>query len=442
MARTPSMTPQECEAILGSRGRLFVTADNVHTARKWLTANGVPGMYAAGLARAAIAAIYNDASNTKLNDAKAKAVNAASELGESGESNEPAEMPAPAAAPIAAESFGTSAPVSPDAARIASIVGAVLASMPPAIDTAAIKRDILATIAAAPQAIDESRVLDILRTELPKLIPTTRVEITNAGKIAYSGEAIRHKLFPYALACVAARVPLLMVGPAGSFKTTTAEQIAECLSLAFYMQGAASGSHEYLGYKDGAGLYHTTPWRECFEHGGLFNAAELDSGSADVPLVLNNGMANGCMAFPDKALPIQRHDSFRIVADANTYGMGADRIYVGRTQLDGATVDRFAVLDWGYDEAAEMAIVTGQSTSRETVTIEPVANPDTAAWVRRVQALRQGAARERARLIVSPRASINGAKLLAAGIPQAMVEEMVIWKGADADMRRRIAAGA
>jgi cobaltochelatase CobS len=39
-----------------------------------------------------------------------------------------------------------------------------------------------------------------------------------------------------------------------------------------------------------------------------------------------------------------------IVATANTFGTGADRVYVGSLQIDGATLDRFAFLEWPYDE--------------------------------------------------------------------------------------------
>ena len=51
MARTPSLSVAEAESILGARGTLSVTSDNKLTVRKWLTANGIPGMFAACLSR-------------------------------------------------------------------------------------------------------------------------------------------------------------------------------------------------------------------------------------------------------------------------------------------------------------------------------------------------------------------------------------------------------
>jgi hypothetical protein len=57
-----------------------------------------------------------------------------------------------------------------------------------------------------------------------------------------------------------------------------------------------------------------------------------------------------------------------------------------------------------------------------------------------VQAVRKAVEQERVRHIVSPRASISGAKLLAAGMERAMVEEAVIWKGLPTDARMRVQA--
>ena len=41
------------------------------------------------------------------------------------------------------------------------------------------------------------------------------------------------------------------------------------------------------------------------------------------------------------------------MATANTFGTGADPIYAGRNQLDGATLDRFVVIEMTYDAALE-----------------------------------------------------------------------------------------
>jgi hypothetical protein len=81
-------------------------------------------------------------------------------------------------------------------------------------------------------------------------------------------------------------------------------------------------------------------------------------------------------------------------------------------------------MSWDYDERLERAI-TGNDE-----------------WCARVQALRAGAVKEKARVVISPRASIYGARLLAAGMRERDVEQLTIWKGIDADLRRRIESAA
>src|SRR5690606_29333119 len=125
-----------------------------------------------------------------------------------------------------------------------------------------------------------------------------------------------------------------------------------------------------------------------------------------------------------QAAPVKKHEKFALVACLNTFGSGADRLYVGRNQLDAATLDRFCFLNWRYDEKLERAIAGNDS------------------WCDRVQSLRRGVEKEKARVVISPRASIYGAKLLAAGASRDSVEDQLIWKGLDSESRHRIEAAA
>jgi cobaltochelatase CobS len=382
MARTPSLDRSEAENMLGARGSLNVNIDNRSLVRKWLVSCGVPASVVGGLTMAALAGAYNDATDATLGTLLAAPVETKPAI--------PAAVPAPAANNHQA---------------IAAAIAAALASMPQ-------------------QGVDAEMVRQIIRQELPDLIPTVKVEITEGEFSRVLPDAPRHKAFAKALAIAGQNIPLALVGPAGSGKTTACEQIAEALELPFYMLGAVTGAHEFLGYVDAHGKYQTTPFRHAFEHGGLFLGDEFDGSDPAAPLVINSALANGHMAFPDSPTPVKKHPSFRMVIACNTYGMGADRVYVGRNQLDGATLDRFAFLDWGYDEKLERLFSDNES------------------WVDRVQSLRRGVAKEKARVIISPRATINGAKLLAAGLTRDDVETLCIWKNVDADLRRRIEAAA
>jgi len=73
-------------------------------------------------------------------------------------------------------------------------------------------------------------------------------------------------------------------------------------------------------------------------------------------------LANGQFSVPDSGLPpFKRHADTVIICAANTYGRGADRQYVGRNQLDAATLDRFAfsTVFIDFDRGLERAIVRG-----------------------------------------------------------------------------------
>jgi hypothetical protein len=366
--------------MLGERGNLLVNMDNRSLVRKWLVTCGVPASVVGVLPMATLAAAYNDISDAELTALLQRA---------------PAESPR-AETPV-----------------------------PAANNTQAMAAAIAAALAGFNQGgIDADAVRQIIRDELPDLIPIVRVEIIANDETRHLPDMPRHKLFAKALTVANQNIPLCLVGPAGSGKTTVCEQIAHALELPFYMNGAVSGAHEYLGYCDAQGRYQTTPFRQAFEHGGLYLADEIDGSDAAAPLVLNSALANGHMPFPDQALPVPRHPNFHMIAAANTYGQGADRVYVGRNQLDGATLDRFFFLDFGYDEKLERTLCGNDS------------------WCDRVQSLRAGAFKEKARVIISPRASINGAKMLAAGMSRDDVEQGLVWKNVDADLRRRIETAA
>lgn len=269
-------------------------------------------------------------------------------------------------------------------------------------------------------ALDEARVIELVREHAA---PVTRVEIVTPDQPDPVDIGVQHNQFPRLLELVSLRTHTYLPGPAGSGKSTAGAMVAKALRLPFYSTGAIAEAYDLLGYVDGNGLYHRTPFRDAFEHGGVFLADELDGSSPTEAVRLNNHFAaapGDMLPFPDGMIAC--HADFVLIASANTYGNGRDRQYVGRYQMDSATMDRFAVLDWPYDEGLERAIAGNDS------------------WTYRVQALRRAVAACELLHIVSPRASIKGAKMLAAGIPQPDVERMLIWAGMSANDQERVEA--
>ena len=58
---------------------------------------------------------------------------------------------------------------------------------------------------------------------------------------------------------------------------------------------------------------------------------------------------------------MEAHKDFRVVAAGNTFSNGADYDYVGRNQLDAASLDRFAVVRVDYSSAIEEACANGDT---------------------------------------------------------------------------------
>lgn len=248
-----------------------------------------------------------------------------------------------------------------------------------------------------------------------------KIELTIGETVKMLKDEARHYLFADILAAVNQNLPAALIGPAGSGKSTIAEQVAEALDIKpFFLQNAVGGTHELTGFNDAHGRYITTAFRQAFEFGGTLFLDEMDASDASALKWMNTAIANGYAMFPDKPERLLRHLKFRIIAAANTFGNGADRIYVGANQIDASTLDRFVFFYFDYDEKLEQAL-SGNIK-----------------WAERVQVLRKAAQTEKARVVISPRASINGAKLLAIGWAQEKVEDSVIWKGMDPELKTRI----
>lgn len=239
---------------------------------------------------------------------------------------------------------------------------------------------------------------------------TISINIQNGEHIKDLG--IQHFQFEKLLKYVQTKNNIFLVGSAGSGKTTAARNIAKALDVKFYFTGAINSEYKLTGFIDAQGRIVSTEFRKAYEHGGLFLFDEIDASFPQAILAFNAALANDFMDFPDKK--VQRHKNFYCIAAANTFGTGADRQYVGRNQLDAATLDRFITLNWEIDETLEHELAKNYE------------------WVNYVQKARKAASKIGERHIISPRASMQGADLLRIGIDRKEVEKDVLWKGLDA----------
>ena len=131
-------------------------------------------------------------------------------------------------------------------------------------------------------------------------------------------EGIFHKEFNKILQIVGQKIPLMLIGPAGSGKNHTLEQIAEALDLDFYFTNSITQEYKLTGFIDANGTYHETEFYKAFKNGGLFFFDEIDASCAEALIIINAALANGYFDFPNGR--INAHEDFRVVAAANTFG--------------------------------------------------------------------------------------------------------------------------
>lgn len=171
-------------------------------------------------------------------------------------------------------------------------------------------------------------------------------------------EGVAHEKMQNILQFVAMDEPVMLVGPAGSGKNVICKQVAKALGLDFYFSNAITQEYQLTGFVDAMGNYQGTQFYEAFTKGGLFLLDEIDASIPEVLVKLNAAIANRYFDFP-KYGRVEAHKDFRIIACANTYGTGASLEYVGRNQLDGASINRFAMEEIGYDPRIEEALADG-----------------------------------------------------------------------------------
>lgn len=165
----------------------------------------------------------------------------------------------------------------------------------------------------------------------------------------------------------AARIPVLLVGPAGCGKTYLCEKLGEALDLPVSDQSCSEGMSEsvfnglLLPIGKGGNFDHVpSPFMVRYEKGGVMLLDEMDAGDPNLFTYINKAIANTSYTVAQrwKNPVVKKHEDFVLVAAANTFGHGADAMYVGRNQLDAATLDRFKVglITMDYSKEVEQSL--------------------------------------------------------------------------------------
>lgn len=254
----------------------------------------------------------------------------------------------------------------------------------------------------ATHRVELKRMSDNVETKLVKLKElemsiSPKIELVFPDHTTVLNE-VTHEKFGQVLKLASDRHNVLLVGMAGVGKTKSSEQVATALNLPFYAISVCSqtSKSDLVGYMNATGVYIKTHFRDAYENGGVFLMDEVDAGNANVMVLMNSALSNGYCAFPDKM--VKRHKDFIFIASANTFGQGASRQYVGRNQLDAATLDRFTIVNFDLDSNLERVIARQYLKG--------------ILWLEVVNQTRQFVNNQAINALITPRATMKGASML------------------------------
>lgn len=212
-------------------------------------------------------------------------------------------------------------------------------------------------------AVGENLVAEVMPTIKDMIVKEfgimpERHEVKVCDKVAKI-DGVVHKKFELVCNLVMNDMNPYLCGPAGTGKNVLAQQVAESLGLDFYTQNSVTDEYKFTGFVDVNGNYIETEFYKAFTKGGLYFLDEMDASAPEVLVNLNMAIANKMFPFPTGTK--KAHPNFRVIAAGNTLGTGADASYVGRMQLDAATLNRFCVVEVNYDERIDAANANGDA---------------------------------------------------------------------------------
>lgn len=202
----------------------------------------------------------------------------------------------------------------------------------------------------------EQKVRDFIASEYGA-IERKIVTVIDGKKAEVDG--VQHEKFERVIKYVANNKPVFLTGPAGTGKNVLCKQVAQALGLKFYFTNAVTQEYQLKGFTDAMGNYQETQFYKAFKNGGVFMLDEMDASIPEVLIHLNAAIANRYFDFPAPIGYVEAHPDFRVIAAGNTFGTGASYEYVGRNQLDAASLNRFAVVKVDYSETIENNVANG-----------------------------------------------------------------------------------
>lgn len=254
------------------------------------------------------------------------------------------------------------------------------------------------------------------------------INVPNVDPVTFTGS---HHLLSTAVARVSSGMYLMLYGPAGTGKSWLGHDVARALGVDCRVLSVNIQTQDWrVNGANTATAFIRGVARECYEHGGLLLIDEFDNGSPNFLAGMNLLLSSDTYTFAD-GVTVDRHPQFYVVATANTIGEGGTSQYRARQALDAATLDRFTFMRIDLDPKIEEAMAAQYV---EDVSVR-------ADLLRLVRVARQNVTDHNLRVVITPRATLDGAKMLALGEPMSSVVEDRILRGCSRDVAVKILSG-
>lgn len=295
------------------------------------------------------------------------------------------------------------------------------------------------------EGVSEKRVIEIIDKKTPSIVQLARdsmapslqelKELINSKKelhltfdeLPTINMGKQHFKFEDVMKLVVLKMNVWMGGPAGAGKTYLASEIARALEKKFLRIscGPQTSASQIFGHTTAHGGYAPGIAYQAIKSDGkgailLFD--EFDRLNPAVAVMVNGLLDGNMVTFPNgETLRLGENGCIALVA-ANTFGKPTAEFGTAQRQ-DIATMSRFVKILIPVDEKLEMNLF----------------GPINEEWVKFVQKVRKVVSTLGVTsLVVTPRASEYGVKLLASGMSRKNVEDFLLWNGVPSEDIKKI----
>lgn len=178
-----------------------------------------------------------------------------------------------------------------------------------------------------------------------------------------------HKGFFTAFAQFIGGIPLCIYGPSGSGKTFSVEKMADFMGIEILSNQFIDFPHRIEGFMAANGMFVPSLLYKAYKEGKIYCVNEFDRSDPTAAMLINEFSE---MSTKDKIVfpngeTVYRHPNFRLILTANTDLMGNNSEYNSAKKQDGATTERFVVMEFGYDDNVESKLLKDYPEWREFI---------------------------------------------------------------------------